>query len=192
MHLDDAFALLGVAAGADAADIRTAFRARVVVLHPDQAGAASTDDTRMLLDAYRLALAQAVAPDSPSDATVPIEPSLADSAAVDPEPHRNQSVWLIDTDTIALACSHEEAFVRVLDVGQSLGAITYLDRQGDLIEVLLRTNLGDTVSLVISFQGRNDWVEAFLTTEVLDRAKHELPTIGEITELVAHRLLTNW
>jgi hypothetical protein len=26
----------------------------------------------------------------------------------------------------------------------------------------------------------------------LDRAKHELPTIGEITELVAHRLLTNW
>jgi hypothetical protein len=192
LHLDDAFALLGVAANADAADIRTAFRARVVVLHPDQAGAASTDDTRLLLDAYRMALAQAVVQDALTNATVPIESSLADSAAVDPEPHGNQSVWLIDRDTIALACSHEEAFVRVLDVGQSLGAITYLDRQGDLIEVLLRTNLGDTVSLVISFQGRNDWIEAFLTTEVLDRAKHELPTIGEITELVAHRLLTNW
>ncbi len=77
-------------------------------------------------------------------------------------------------------------------MGYALGSITYLDREGELIEVLLRTKLGDTLSLVISFQGRNDWVEAFLTTEVLDTAKHELPTTAQIAELYAHQLVTRW
>jgi hypothetical protein len=52
--------------------------------------------------------------------------------------------------------------------------------------------LGDTISLVISFQGRNDWIEAFLTCEVLDTAKHELPTIEQLTELVADQLNNRW
>ncbi len=186
LNPDEALKLLGLTSGASEVEIRTAFRAQVLVLHPDHAGAVSTDNTLVLLDAYRIALAHA---DSSGSAAVE---NRTDVPPTPPVPSRAAPVWLADRDTIALACSHEEAFVRVLDVGQSLGAITYLDRQGELIEVLLRTNLGDTVSLVISFQGRNEWIEAFLTTEVLDRAKHELPTIDQITELVAHRLLTNW
>jgi hypothetical protein len=181
LNPDDAFVRLGLTGQPTEAEVRRAFRVKVIEVHPDRSGNISNDETIDLLEAYRIALDHA----SADEATPEVDPAEPSEGAA-------PLVWLVDRDTIALACSHEEAFVRVLDVGHSLGAITYLDRQGELIEVLLRTNLGDTMSLVISFQGRNNWVEAFLTTEVLDRAKHELPSIEDLTELVAHRLITNW
>ena len=175
MESSAAWRVLGVTPDATADEIRTAFRLRLRDVHPDVAGVGivdANDATRSLLAAYRVALASAA---------VELHPFLADQPA--PADHDGPA-WLVDRDTVALACSHEEAFARLLDVGSTLGAITYLDRQGELIEVLLRTRLGDTVSLVISFQGRAEWVEAFLTTEVLDVARHELPTIDQLTELV--------
>jgi hypothetical protein len=174
----EARAVLGVEANATANEIRAAFRALLRNVHPDVARGNNdaNEATRALLHAYRLSLDTCVTEDSTVD------------AALD----RDARAWLVDRDTVALACSHEEAFARLLDVGSTLGVITYLDRQGELIEVLLRTRLGDTVSLVISFQGRADWVEAFLTTEVLDVARHELPTIDQITELVLFELRRRW
>jgi hypothetical protein len=174
----EARAILGVDVDATPDEIRAAFRVRLRAVHPDVAdGAHDADEkTRTLLDAYRLSVTEA------QTATDRAGPSIDGETRA----------WLIDRDTVALACSHEEAFARLLDVGSTLGVITYLDRQGELIEVLLRTRLGDTVSLVISFQGRADWVEAFLTTEVLDVARHELPTIDQITELVLFELRRRW
>jgi hypothetical protein len=201
LNPSDAFAFLGLGSVATEDVIRQAFRIKLLATHPDLAGESETDNTVRLLEAYQIALEhaspaafalQVPAPVAPTATTDRQATNSSSTAAAETAIADTQKVWLIDCDTIALACSHEEAFVRVLDVGQSLGAITYLDRQGDLIEVLLRTNLGDTMSLVISFQGRNSWVEAFLTTEVLDRAKHELPSIEDLTELVAHRLITHW
>jgi hypothetical protein len=175
---DEAFELLGVSPIGSLSDIRSAFRAEVLLTHPDHAGAVNHDRTLLLLEAYRVALVEA---ETHGSTTSPV---VADEVG--------PTAWLIDQDTIALACPHEEAFIRLLDVGQSLGVITYLDRQGELLEVLLRTNLGDTISLVISFQGRSEWVEAFVTLAVLDRAKHELPTVEHITELLLHRLRVDW
>ena len=182
MDLGNAQQLLGVVADADAAQIRGAFRRRIRQLHPDVSGDNDAAATRELLTAYRVALSAAV--DHGDE--------QSDEMAVDRGDEQSDSVWLVDTDTIALACPHDEVFARLLDVCSTLGAITYLDRQGELFEVLLRTTLGDTLSLVVSFQGRSGWVEAFLTTEVLDIARHELPTIGQLTELVLHQLRLRW
>lgn len=182
VDLGNAQQLLGVVADADAAQIRGAFRRRIRQLHPDVSGDNDAAATRELLTAYRVALSAAV--DHGDE--------QSDEMAVDRGDEQSDSVWLVDTDTIALACPHDEVFARLLDVCSTLGAITYLDRQGELFEVLLRTTLGDTLSLVVSFQGRSGWVEAFLTTEVLDIARHELPTIGQLTELVLHQLRLRW
>ena len=182
VDLGNAQQLLGVVADADAAQIRGAFRRRIRQLHPDVSGDNDAAATRELLTAYRVALSAAV---NHGD-------EQSDEMAVDRGDEQSDSVWLVDTDTIALACPHDEVFARLLDVCSTLGAITYLDRQGELFEVLLRTTLGDTLSLVVSFQGRSGWVEAFLTTEVLDIARHELPTIGQLTELVLHQLRLRW
>ena len=170
--------MLGVGGDASADEIRTAFRVRLRDVHPDVAEGAvdANEATRTLLAAYRMCL----------ETCAVVERDTAPAMAGD------ERAWLIDRNTVALACSHEEAFARLLDVGSILGAITYLDRQGEMIEVLLRTRLGDTVSLVISFQGRAEWIEAFLTAEVLDVARHELPTIDQLTELVLFELRRRW
>ncbi len=201
MELRNAQQLLGVVADADAAQIRGAFRRRIRQLHPDVSGSDDAAAARDLLTAYRIALRVAV--DQSDDLEVPAgavdrlgssaeSSESSESSAALAGAQRRDSVWLVDQDTVALACTHDEAFMRLLDVGSTLGAITYLDRQGELFEVLLRTTLGVTLSLVVSFQSRSDWVEAFLTTEVLDIARHELPTIGQLTELVLHQLRLRW
>jgi hypothetical protein len=184
LNLDQAKELLGVPEGSPSSAVRAAFRSRIVELHPDHAGAAFTDDTVQLLEAYRLVLAEtpaavAVGPDAPVAEQAPPE---------DPTRTEQPTVWLVDRDTIALECTHEEAFVRMIEVGHQLGAITYLDRQGELLEVLLTTLAGDSLSLVISFQGRVDRVEAFITVEPLDRPRGDVPTVEDLTELVAYRL----
>ncbi len=199
MEHAEALALLGLRGEPSAEDVRASFRHLIWQSHPDlTASLEAADDAadpgspaHVLIAAYRVALNRA-RPTSPDGVPAPAEesapPTGASASAVDP----SQRAWLVDHDTIALRCFHEEAFARMLDVGSLLGAITYLDRQGELIEVMLTTKLGDTVSLVVSFQGRADWVEAFLTTEVLDIARHELPTVDQITELVLHELLRRW
>ncbi len=179
-----AFQLLGLTVDASEDTVRAAFRNQVIGLHPDVVGDAGSEPTLALLDAYRTAIHHAAR--NLADGTRPPPSANTDSGET------GNTVWLVDHDTIALACPHEEAFARVLEVGHALGSITYLDREGELLEVLLRTKLGDTVSLVISFQGRTDWVEAFLTTQVLDTAKHELPSTAQITELYAHQLVARW
>ena len=201
MDLGHAQQLLGVFPDANATQIRGAFRRRIRQLHPDVSGDDDAAATRDLLTAYRVALSVAVDRGDDLEArpeTVDHVRPTAETAetaetvtTVAGDEHRD-SAWIVDTDTIALACPHDEAFARLLDVGSTLGVITYLDRQGELFEVLLRTTLGDTLSLVVSFQGRSGWVEAFLTTEVLDIARHELPTIGQLTELVLHQLRLRW
>ena len=195
MEHAEALSLLGLRGEPAEEDVRAAFRHLIWQSHPDVTASADLADdgtkASALITAYRVALecARTAAPGgAPGSSEETVNRAGVSEPVVDP----GKRAWLVDQDTIALRCFHEEAFARLLDVGTLLGAITYLDRQGELIEVMLTTKLGDTVSLVISFQGRADWVEAFLTTEVLDIARHELPTVDQITELVLHELLRRW
>jgi hypothetical protein len=199
LEAETAFALLGLTRDAADSEVRGSFRSLIRAVHPDtdssrRGAEAANTETQRLLEAYHCALANLI--ESHKAPILDTEPQNADTEEPS-EPASDggddtQQVWLIGHDTIAMRCTHEEAFVRVLEIGQQLGAITYLDRQGELLEVLLKTVQGDSVSLVISFQGRSHWVEAFLTAEVLDRAKHEIPTIEQLTELVLYRLATQW
>ena len=195
MEHADALGLLGLGGTPTEEAVRAAFRHLIWHSHPDVTTSAESADggaqAHLLITAYRVALDRARSPASEGvvgSAVTAAGPTDPSGPSFDP----GKRAWLVDRDTIALRCFHEEAFARVLDVGTLLGAITYLDRPGELIEVILTTKLGDTVSLVISFQGRAEWVEVFLTTEVLDIARHELPTVEQITELVLHELLRRW
>lgn len=195
MEHAEAIGLLGLRGAPTEEDVRAAFRHLIWQSHPDVTASVERAENgaqaSALIVAYRVALEWARS--AASEGSIPPSVATAEpSGASDSEAASDRRAWLVDRDTIALRCFHEEAFARVLDVGSLLGAITYLDRQGELIEVMLTTKLGDTVSLVISFQGRAEWVEAFLTTEVLDVARHELPTVDQIAELVLHELLRRW
>lgn len=197
MEHAEAFGLLGLTGEPSEEDVRASFRQRIRQSHPDVStsidAALSGAQARLLITAYRVALEEArttLTQDGGGGAAAEAEARSTEPSGSSVGP--GQRAWLVDRDTIALRCFHEEAFARLLDVGSLLGVITYLDRQGELIEVMLTTKLGDTVSMVISFQGRAEWVEAFLTTEVLDIARHELPTVEQITELVLHELLRRW
>ncbi len=195
MEHAEALALLGLRGEPDEEDVRAAFRHLIWQSHPDVTASVDLADNgtkaSALITAYRVALDRARTA-WPGGAPARSEATVERADVSEPMVDLGKRAWLVDRDTIALRCFHEEAFARLLDVGTLLGAITYLDRQGELIEVMLTTKLGDTVSLVISFQGRAEWVEAFLTTEVLDIARHELPTVDQITELVLHELLRRW
>jgi hypothetical protein len=191
----EAIGLLGLRGAPTEEDVRAAFRHLIWQTHPDVTASAERAESgrqaSALIVAYRVALEWARAAE-PAGTPASPEPTAEPTGASGSSIAAGERAWLVDRDTIALRCFHEEAFARILDVGSLLGAITYLDRQGELLEVMLTTKLGDTVSLVISFQGRAEWVEAFLTTEVLDIARHELPTVDQITELVLHELLRRW
>lgn len=195
MEHAEALSLLGLRGEPAEEDVRGAFRQLIWRSHPDVTASADSADggtkASALITAYRVALERARTANR-GGAPGPAAATPDRSGVSEPVVESGEQAWLVDRDTIALRCFHEEAFARVLDVGTLLGAITYLDRQGELIEVMLTTKLGDTVSLVISFQGRAEWVEVFLTTEVLDIARHELPTVDQITELVLHELLRRW
>ena len=92
-------------------------------------------------------------------------------------------------DTIVFDAPTHEAFSQLLAVAHDIGDVTYLDRDNELLEALLRTAGGTTLSMVITLQGRgNGTTEAFVTIEPLDVARGELPSVGDVTALVLAHL----
>jgi hypothetical protein len=181
LDLDRARQMLGVTASSSMAEIRTEYRTRLRQIHPDQNSSESAaDETKELIAAFRMVTEFQGQP-SPAVASddVVVEELLApvDFAA------------LVDDDTIAIASTGIEAFAALVAVGHEIGDVTYLDRQNELLEILLRTATNDTLSLVATLQGRaNGTTEAFLTLEPLDVGVTELPTIRGVALLVVHHL----
>ena len=111
-----------------------------------------------------------------------------ESSALADDLHAGE-VWLIGPDTIALAMPADDAYLRLLEVAHRIGDVTYVDRSCALMEALLRTKDGTTLSLVISLQGRAlGHTEAFLTIEPVDLVRGPLPNVADLTQLVASHL----
>jgi len=183
--LAGAWAQLGVTPDAGADAVRRAYRDRLFQHHPDTSGSDGTT-VRSLIDAYRLVSGHvpSVGPDAPSD-----EGAAVEGTPPEPDPVHEGDVWLVDSDTIALACPAEDAYIRLLEVAHLIGDVTYVDRSCGLMEALLRTRDGTTLSLVITLQGRaTGHTDAFLTLEPLDVVRGPLPAIADLTELVASYL----
>ena len=188
MDSAEARSVLGVIPTASAEELRSAYRQRLFAVHPDHSGH-SGDGVRTVISAYRTLTSQLViAPEPVSvEAPAPANDLHADDLRGD-DLHADE-VWLIGPDTIALAMPADDAYLRLLEVAHRIGDVTYVDRSCALMEALLRTKDGTTLSLVISLQGRAlGHSEAFLTIEPVDLVRGPLPNVADLTQLVASHL----
>jgi hypothetical protein len=171
MDVDEARAVLGVAAGASEADERSAFRRRLRATHPDvagpraDAGVAVARLTRAL-GVLRAARAGGVAPATPP-ATSPPAP---------PAEHRG--------DSLLLDAPADEAFVAILEAAHAVGDVTYVDARLGLVEAVVADDGGNACQLLITLQGRATGTEAFCTLEPLGTAPCP-PTEDVVAGLVA-------
>lgn len=175
MDRERALAVLGVADGAPAAEVRRAYRERMRAVHPDASGdAATTEAAADLARAYATLRAQ---PDPPV-----AQPAGAPEAA---------PVTLVGSDTIVVPAPPDEAFARLLDAAHGLGEVSYLDRANGFLEVVVYTDGDRAASLVVSLQGRaTGGTEAFVTVEPLGRG----PAVdaGPFTAALAGMVAARW
>jgi hypothetical protein len=201
VEIGSAWECLGVDTGTNLADVRKRYRALLLVNHPDQqsdalvAGLDSDRTTRELIAAFRaieasFETAELFDVDERDDYQIP---DLGGNGATHagPEPSVDDSdsetdVRVLERDTLSVRGPSDQVFGRLLEAGAMIGEITYLDRQNELFESLLKTVDGDALSLVCTLQGRADeTTEAFFTMEPLGIARHPLPNLADIVELVA-------
>lgn len=174
MNRAEAARVLGVDPGSGPDGIRRAFRARIGRRHPDRAGVEATTDAVRIIEAYTLLRREAPPAPAPSQPppTTPSAPPVR--------------VGLVDTDTVALDLPADEAFLALLDAGNELGEITYVDPDLGLLEVVVQFEADPTCSLVITTQGRADRTDAFCTIESLEH--RPAPAVADVVALLAARL----
>jgi curved DNA-binding protein CbpA len=201
VEIGSAWERLGLDPATTLADVRKRYRALLLVNHPDQqsdarvAGLDSDRTTRELIAAFRaieasFETAELFDVDERDDYQIP---DLGGNgvAHAGPEPSVDDSdsetdVRVVERDTLSVCGPSDQVFGRLLEAGAMIGEITYLDRQNELFESLLKTVDGDALSLVCTLQGRADeTTEAFFTMEPLGIARHPLPNLADIVELVA-------
>jgi hypothetical protein len=178
----EARALLGVGALTPLADVRRKYRADLRASHPDvNASPEAVHRTRELIDAFRLL------------SSLPINAPEAGGSRPEPAASMDRPfAALLDDETVVVDAPSDEAFRALVGAGHEIGVVTYVDRQAELLEVLLTTTAGDSISLVITLQGRsNGTTEAFFTLEALNVnvPKHDVPSIRAVASLIAHNLV---
>lgn len=178
----EAAAVLGVAPGADAAEVRAAFVAGIRRHHPDRAGDGSGDRAAGIIEAYRVLggtpSAPGGAPESDHDPDQdPEPPAPSGGAGEDGAP----PLARLDDDTLLLDAPADEAFRWLVDAAHDLGAITYLDRSGPIFEALCRFEGEPATSLVVTIQGRAGGTEAFCTAESIEARPG--PPVGAVVDL---------
>jgi hypothetical protein len=190
--------VLGVTEQSTMAEVRSTYRARLRKVHPDQNSSLSAaEETKELIAAFRVVAEVYSQPrvGSASARVAASEPEVRTGEGFGSDPAYSGDLdvtafaSLVDDDTVAIESTGTEAFAALVAVGHEIGDVTYIDRQNELLEILLRTVTNDTLSLVATLQGRaNGTTEAFLTLEPLDVGVTELPTIRGVALLVIHHL----
>ncbi len=165
MDVREARSVLGVAETDGWEAVRTSYRRRIRVAHPDtQADGATTAAAARLNEAYavlsrakRAGRLHAPVPGGPPPAPPPPPPAPP-----------TVGVALVGGDTLLLAAPPDEAFVLLLEAGHRVGEVSYVDRSCSIFEVVVRQD-GETCSLLVTTQGRAHGTEAFLTLEAMER-----------------------
>jgi hypothetical protein len=165
MDVDEARAVLGVAAGASEADERSAFRRRLRDTHPDVAGPRADAGVAVARLTRALGVLRAARAGSPGP------PPPTTSA----EPRG---------DSLLLDVPADEAFVALLEAAHAVGDVTYVDARLGLLEAVLADAGGHACQLLITLQGRATGTEAFCTLEPLGATPCP-PTADVVAGLVA-------
>lgn len=90
---------------------------------------------------------------------------------------------MVDSDTIAVAASAEDAFMLLLDAAHDIGEVSYVDADLGLLETIVRFEGTPVCSLVVSLQGRAHHIDAFCTVESLEAVP--APPIAAVVEVFA-------
>ena len=182
MDFDDALDALGLDRGTDWPAVRSAYRARMRVAHPDVAsGDAAT--ARRLNDAFGV-----LEPVFRRGRPMPPQPGGAPPAAprrgapvrTDDDP---LEVALVDDDGLALVAPADEVFYRLRAALHEEGDVIYADPESNYLEALVH---GGTAQLTVSLQGRAGATEAFFTLDSL--RGDEVPRLETIVRSLADRL----
>ena len=149
MDIVEARKILGVDEHASPDSIRRQYLDLIRRHHPDVAAAPTDVDPADLTEAYRV---------------VRSAPAAAASAA---SAARAKVGVTADGDTVTISLPPDETFLELLDVMSTVGAVTYVDPEGGLIEVLLELSSGRRCSLIAALQGRaaHGSTDVFLTLD---------------------------
>lgn len=196
MSSAEAAAVLGVAHGAEWAEVRHAYRHQIRSHHPDHAGEASSGRAARIIEAFRVLDHARLGPtDGPGSDDRPAgtqAPSRAtDGSGAPPWPAGlgfAASVARVDAETLAVGAPGDETFRWLIEAANDIGEITYLDRSGPILEVLCRFEGEPATSLMITLQGRAEGTEAFCTAESIE-AREAPPTaaVVDLLELALRR-----
>lgn len=147
MDIDAARELLGVDEHTTPDAVRRRYLELIRRHHPDVALEPTAVDPAEVTEAYRVVRA---APPSTG-------PGLP----------RTKVEVTADGDTVSISLPPDETFLELLDVMSTVGAVTYVDPEGGLIEVLLELSSGRRCSLVAALQGRaaHGSTDVFLTVD---------------------------
>ncbi|MGI9120652.1 MAG: J domain-containing protein [Acidimicrobiales bacterium] len=140
----EARAVLGVGARAPAEDIRTAFRQRLHHAHPDVAprDPEATRTTARLVEAYGvLRRGRSRVGDRPSPP----------SRWSHPDPGARVAV---DGDHLAFAAPRREVYLRLFEVADQIGEVTYVDPDARLLDTVVILDDGTACSLLAVLQER--------------------------------------
>jgi hypothetical protein len=138
---DAARALLGVAADASRDEVRSAYRALMLLHHPDVARHDPSATTRAaeLTSAYALLLS---------------DESSASPAAAPPPPADPPPTTQVRADgAILVEAPGPETFMRVLDALESIGDVTYRDRSG-FLQAIVQPVDGPLCTMAVAIEPR--------------------------------------
>jgi hypothetical protein len=170
---EEAAALLGVEVGAGPPEVRSAFRRRLRVHHPDVAGAAGAVPTRDLITAYRVLGSVGPEP-SPLPAA---EPGAAPVAA-----------GIVGHGaTLHLVVGPRHVFDALMDVAHGLGEIGHVDRLCGFVETIVDFDGYPACSVLCGVErGRFGGTDVEVMVESLTGGG--TPTDEAVAALVAERL----
>jgi hypothetical protein len=181
MTEDEARHVLGVGAGASAAELRAVYVALVRANHPDVAADPATAGpvTATITEAYR------VLRDLPP---VPPRPPPAPSGHRPLRRHR--AVDVIAPEAVWIDGPPIEAYRAVVDAADALGEISYVDRSAGLVQVALRPPGGPTCWLTVSLHHRPGGSVAVCTLESIEAAPTPPaePVIRDFARFLTDRL----
>lgn len=165
MDVATARSVLGVAATATADELRDAYRARLRATHPDL-NPGSGSGTAAVVDAYRVL--RDAAPE------IPVAP---------PEP----LAVVVEGDTVTADLPAGDLFALLVEAGDALGEVSYVDRQVGLLEVVVHLPGFGACSVVLTLQARAaGHTEAWCTVEPLGGGP--APPVEAVAQLLASGL----
>jgi hypothetical protein len=181
VNVEEAWAVLGVAAGDDWDAVRASYRRLIREAHPDLTGdgrgtatakrAARLNEAYAVLSRAKRAGTLDVPRPTSTNGGRPSPPPPAPPAAPAPPA---VGVRLVGPDTLLLAAPPEVAFPLLVEAAHRVGSLSYVDRSCWIFEVIVRLD-GETGSLLVMLQPRGHGTEAVFALESLERAASYVP-----------------